>query len=142
MKAGFVILALLPVLAGAKALAADLRSGEAIAPVAVAATSRERAVREHATRRADAAEELSPLAYGALALAEGGNDEDLPSGRSARLYRVAHGDSPVRAAASAAKASDESSPVKKMSLPEPGSWAMILAGLLGVGAIARRRMSA
>jgi hypothetical protein len=28
------------------------------------------------------------------------------------------------------------------SLPEPGNWAMVLAGLLGVGAIARRRMSA
>lgn len=30
---------------------------------------------------------------------------------------------------------------KKVSLPEPGNWAMVLAGLLGVCAIARRRMS-
>jgi hypothetical protein len=31
---------------------------------------------------------------------------------------------------------------KKAVLPEPGNWATLLAGLLGVGAIARRRMSA
>jgi MYXO-CTERM domain-containing protein len=31
---------------------------------------------------------------------------------------------------------------QQSSLPEPGNWAMVLAGLLGVGAIARRRMSA
>ena len=28
-----------------------------------------------------------------------------------------------------------------LSIPEPGNWAMVLAGLLGVGAIARRRIS-
>lgn len=28
-----------------------------------------------------------------------------------------------------------------LSVPEPGNWAVLLAGLLGVGAIARRRMS-
>jgi len=144
MKAGFAILALLPVLAGAQVLAADLGSGnpEAIVRVAVAAASQERAVRTHLRPRADAPEVLSPLAYGAFALAEEGKDEELPSNRSVRLYPVAHSDSPARAAASAAKESDEISRAKKPSLPEPGSWAMILAGLLGVGAIARRRMSA
>lgn len=30
---------------------------------------------------------------------------------------------------------------KKVPLPEPGNWAVLLAGLLGVCAIARRRMS-
>jgi hypothetical protein len=30
---------------------------------------------------------------------------------------------------------------KKVLLPEPGNWAMLLAGFLGVCAIARRRMS-
>ena len=30
---------------------------------------------------------------------------------------------------------------KKVPLPEPGNWAMLLAGFLGVCAIARRRMS-
>jgi MYXO-CTERM domain-containing protein len=31
---------------------------------------------------------------------------------------------------------------EEASLPQPGSWAVVLAGLLGVVAIARRRMSA
>ena len=144
MKAGFTILAALPILASIHAVAADLRSGkpEAIAPVVLSAGSRERAVPAHVRPRADAPEDLSPLAYGAFALAEEGSGEEIPSGRSVRLYPVARSDARARAAASAAKETDESPRVKKASLPEPGSWAMILAGLLGVGAIARRRMSA
>jgi hypothetical protein len=36
---------------------------------------------------------------------------------------------------------DPLSAAQKVPLPEPGNWAMLLAGLLGVCAIARRRMS-
>ena len=32
-------------------------------------------------------------------------------------------------------------PATVLAFPEPGRWAVLLAGLLGVGAIARRRMS-
>jgi len=143
MKAGFTILALLPILTAAQAVAADLRSAkpEAVAAVALAAGSPERAIRAHVRPLTDAAEEISPLAYGAFALAEEGSDEEIPSGTSARLYPVARTDAPARAAVSANRESDGSPRAKKASLPEPGSWAMILAGLLGVGAIARRRMS-
>ena len=37
---------------------------------------------------------------------------------------------------------EELSPAGKPVLPEPGNWSIALVGLLGVGAIARRRMSA
>jgi hypothetical protein len=38
--------------------------------------------------------------------------------------------------------SEEISAAGSPVLPEPGNWSMVLVGLLGVGAIARRRMSA
>jgi len=38
--------------------------------------------------------------------------------------------------------SEELSAPGKTVLPEPGNWSILLVGLLGVGAIARRRMSA
>ena len=151
MKAATILLlAALAVLAGAPAVAADLRFGKAeqVAPVSVATDSRGRPVHVRARSGDVALEERPPLAYGAFALIEG-SDENFPQGNHAvHLYPVGGGDAPARAAAAAAQASatkengERARRVSKASLPEPGSWAMILAGLLGVGAIARRRMSA
>jgi len=93
-----------------------------------------------------------PLANYTFALAGDVLDGEAPFGRHpVRLYPVEKGTGRV-AFAGPAPASDESarpaSPggeriaPRKALLPEPGNWAMILAGLLGVSAIARRRMSA
>ena len=152
MKAGIIfLLAALPTLAGAHAVAADLRFGKAepVALVGAATDSLRKPVHAHARSRDVASEERSPPAYGAFALIEEGSDEYFPQGNhTVRLYPVGGGDAPARAAAAAAQASttkedgERARRVNKASLPEPGSWAMILAGLLGVGAIARRRMSA
>jgi len=151
MKAGIILLiAALPVLAGARAVAADLRFGKAepVAPVGAATDSRTKPVNAHARFKDAASEERSPLAYGAFALIDEGSDENFPRGNHAvHLYPVGGG-APARAEAAAAQTSaakedgQSARRVNKASLPEPGSWAMILAGLLGVGAIARRRMSA
>jgi len=152
MKAGIILLlAALPIIAGAHAVAADLRFGKAEsgAPVGAATDWRGKPVHAHARSKDVASEEPSPLAYGAFALIGEGSDDNFPQGNHAvHLYPAGGGDAPARAAAAAAQASaakedgESARRVKKASLPEPGSWAMILAGLLGVGAIARRRMSA
>jgi hypothetical protein len=152
MKAGIILLlAALPVLAGTHAVAADLRFGKAepIAPVGAATDSRAKPIHARVRSGDVASEERSPLAYSAFALIEAGPDEYFPQGNhTVHLYPVGGGDAPARAAAAAAQApaakedGERARRVYKASLPEPGSWAMILAGLLGVGAIARRRMSA
>lgn len=157
MKAMHKILAVLPIfaLASVHAVAADLRLGgpEAIVPVSVTTGARDKPLHARAKLREsyseDYSEELAPLAYGAFAPAGEGADEDIATmGRSVRLYPIESSGAPARAAehaapASAAKDSEASAQRPgKAPPPEPGRWAMILAGLLGVGAIARRRISA
>ena len=148
MKARLTILAALPIFASSHALAMDIHAGkpEIVATAALATGARERAARAQLSPQAGGPEEFSPLALDALALSEQGLDENVSYGQSVvRLYPVgggAGGAAVPTARAPAGKDGGEGTPrAKNASLPEPGSWAMILAGLLGVGAIARRRMS-
>jgi hypothetical protein len=93
--------------------------------------------------------DLAPL-YDALAFADEALDVQAPSNRySARLYPIERSGNAGGAAASVLQSapparSDGFAKRDELSaeavLPEPGNWAMVLAGLLGVGAIARRRM--
>jgi hypothetical protein len=63
----------------------------------------------------------------------------LPPAYDARLLRQSA--APARSVKDLAR-SEEISAAGMAFLPEPGNWSMVLIGLLGVGAIARRRMSA
>jgi hypothetical protein len=77
---------------------------------------------------------------------------DLPlANYTVRLYPVESGTARVAFAGPTLSSDESARPAspggeriapRKALLPEPGNWAMIFAGLLGVGAIARRRMSA
>jgi len=111
----------------------------------------------HLTPQSSVPDGFSPLAFEPFALAGEGLDEQLPFRRYAvRLYPSENGGGglgrsegatrllPITPSARAGLSVAQIDPptvAKKISLPEPGSWAMVLAGLLGVGAIARRRMS-
>jgi hypothetical protein len=152
-RLGMLAASLLLATAGAQADTADARFGKAemIKPAAVVTVARDNALRSRVARRAGGPDAFSPLAYDALAFSEEGLAGEARSGRNAvRLYPIGVGDATGEIAASGSAAPGragkdivQSVPqAKKAVLPEPGRWAMILAGLLGVGAIARRRMSA
>lgn len=90
--------------------------------------------------------EFSPFAYEAFILPDDVLDERAPFNQYAtRLYPVEGGSARLESGNPAPRKSDaqadRSPAAKKTSLPEPGNWAVLVAGLLGVGAIARRRMS-
>jgi hypothetical protein len=95
--------------------------------------------------------DTKPLLAVSLSVADG----QLPlSMYAVRLYPIEQGDRLSEVAASVRPVADpaiggkgvarsaEISAKERTLLPEPGKWSMFLAGLLGVGAIARRRMSA
>jgi hypothetical protein len=91
--------------------------------------------------------DLLPLPYGASAFGDEALDGRLSSSpNSVQLYPTGNGAGIDAAALSrsgkSVAVSEERAAAKKAVLPEPGNWGMLLAGLLGVGAIARRRMSA
>jgi len=90
--------------------------------------------------------DLLLLPSGALAFDDPLDGRLSSSPNSVQLYPTGNGGgidaaAPSRSGKSVAM-SEERAVAKKAALPEPGNWAMLLAGLLGVGAIARRRMSA
>ena len=63
------------------------------------------------------------------------------AGGSVTTTEIPRGNRPV--AANVEPPADErlSAPATAAPVPEPGNWAIFLAGVLGAGAIARRRMS-
>ena len=109
------------------------------------------------TSPSGSADGFSPFAYDPLALAGEGLDGQLPfSQHAVPPYPIENGGgaptglrSPTQLAQLAPSGRlgrspgqlEAASAARKIPLPEPGNWAMVLAGLLGVCAIARRRMS-
>jgi hypothetical protein len=100
------------------------------------------------------ADGFSPLGSDSLALDDNALDGELGvprDGYAVRLYPIGNGGgfgaaTPIRGSAPSGHArrdaqDDPPSAAKEILIPEPGNWAMVLAGLLGVIAIARRRMS-
>ena len=146
MNAKLDLLAASLILASAQATAADVRVGKAelLAPIAVETLSRDKS--PHARRaHTTGPEDLRAYdRYDRVVLA-GDAAEEAPFTRTAvRLYPVATAEpgGASAAPAGAVRAGKDAAPnARAAELPRPGGWAMMLAGLLGVGAIARRRMS-
>jgi hypothetical protein len=140
MKAGLKIFSASLIFATAHAVAADARlsKADAAAPVAIERVSHQRDLRAPTAAHPGRAD--NRLAYEAFAQAEEGLDLSERSTGTVRLYPVASAEG-AGSATAASSARADSAPAKGAPT-EPGSWAMILAGLLSVGAIARRRMSA
>src|SRR5690349_2491959 len=104
--------------------------------------------------RASLADGFSPLGSDSFALDGNALDGELGvprSGYAVRLYPIGNegggfgAAAPIRESTPSSRArrdaDDPPSAAKEIIIPEPGNWAMLLAGLLGVIAIARRRMS-
>jgi hypothetical protein len=148
------VAALLVMTATAQAGAPDPRHGDT-KPLLVSLSRDAASSSRLSHSRASRPEDLSPLAYDALVFPDEAPEGRVPSsGYAVQLYPIDRG-SHANGAAGPARLfagpgpggrgvarSEELSATDKTLLPEPGSWSMILVGLLGVGAIARRRMSA
>jgi hypothetical protein len=119
-------------------LAAAARPGHAtIWPVEENGAAREAAAQSDAVTRK--AVNLNPAVAGNTRVAFEDSRSATESGGAAHASRGARFGRGVRAAGA-----NEQAPLAAVpagSLPEPGTWAMLMAGLLGVGAIVRRRTS-
>jgi hypothetical protein len=139
----------------AQAGAADSRVGNT-EPLVVASLSH-RPASQRVSPEFDARADFSPPAYDAFALADRALDPEAGFGPYFTRMPLESGGGEPRASSGAAQGGAPAVQVRvgggserggqvfasqRPSLPEPGNWAMVLAGLLGVGAIARRRMSA